>query len=81
MNLKCLFGAHVWDGCKCNPCGKTRDEAHSWDGCKCLKCGHTRDEGHNWSKDCENCSECRKVSAECPCMGWLQMFPVREDEA
>ena len=47
MNWKCLFG-HKWISCKCNRCGKTRDEQHDWDGCKCNRCGKTRDEQHDW---------------------------------
>ena len=30
MNLKCLFGMHAWNACKCERCGKVRDEEHDW---------------------------------------------------
>lgn len=30
---------HKWHGCKCENCGKTRDEGHDWEGCRCKKCG------------------------------------------
>ncbi len=45
--MACLFG-HQWNGCKCEKCGKTRDENHSWDGCKCTVCGQTRNAEHDW---------------------------------
>jgi len=56
MNLKCLFGSHIWDGCKCKSCGETRNEGHDWNGCMCGKCGKTRDEGHDWVTG--KCSKC-----------------------
>jgi hypothetical protein len=37
MNFKCLLG-HQWNGCKCDRCGKTRDEQHDWDGAHCKIC-------------------------------------------
>ena len=36
--MACLFG-HKWNGCKCDKCGKQRDESHKWNGCKCSICG------------------------------------------
>ena len=45
--MACLFG-HKWNGCKCEICGKTRDEGHDFrlvdDKCmeKCVICGKTR---------------------------------------
>jgi len=67
MGLKCLFG-HKWSGCKCERCGKIRDEEHKWNnkgtGCKCHICGKTRNEGHKWvlleGKCTEKCSVCGK---------------------
>ena len=41
MGLSCLFG-HKYVGCKCERCGKTRDEGHDWDGNRCRICGKTR---------------------------------------
>ncbi len=35
MNLKCIFGFHTWDKCKCKGCGVIR---HDWSGCLCVKC-------------------------------------------
>ena len=35
--MACLFG-HKWNGCKCQRCGKTRDEGHRWEGGACLNC-------------------------------------------
>ena len=61
MNWKCLFG-HIWDGCKCKRCGKTRDEQHDWDGCKCKRCGRARDEQHDWN-GCK-CKRCGKIRDE-----------------
>ena len=60
MNLKCLMSSHVWDGCKCTRCGKTRDEGHDWskDCEKCAWCGFARSDKHDWSKDCEKCTRC-----------------------
>ena len=60
MGLKCLFG-HKWNGCKCEKCGKLRDEQHNWDLCKgkCKLCDKTCDEQHDW-KGC-TCSRCGKV--------------------
>lgn len=66
MSLKCFFGVHQWNGCKCITCGKLRNEEHDWarDCEKCATCGNTRDESHNWSKDCEKCALCGKVRQE-----------------
>jgi len=47
MNWKCLFG-HKWNGCKCEKCGKTRDEQHDLNGCKCKRCGA---EKHDWDRN------------------------------
>ena len=74
-DVACEKIQHDWDGCKCNICGKTRDEQHDWygckckhcskvgnhdwDGCKCKRCGKTRDEQHDWD-GCE-CKRCSKV--------------------
>ena len=67
MKLSCLFG-HKWEGCKCQRCGKLRDEEHKWNYCKCLKCGKVRDEEHNFTyrKKDENtcvatCRKCKKI--------------------
>ena len=60
--LKCLFsGGHTWDRCKCEICGRTKDDDHLWsrsDCGKCTICGRTRDDGHDWSKDCGKCARC-----------------------
>jgi hypothetical protein len=40
--LKCFFGTHQWNGCKCSVCGKIRGEQHVLDdGCECKRCGYT----------------------------------------
>ncbi len=44
MSIKCLFGFHSWDGCKCSKCGQTRDKKHQWEGLKCSRCGQGWDE-------------------------------------
>jgi uncharacterized protein (TIGR02145 family) len=50
MNVKCLIGAHTWDGCKCSKCHKIRDEQHDWtkDCEQCSKCGRTRSNAHKF---------------------------------
>ena len=40
--MACLFG-HKWDGCKCEICGKIRDEKHSWRNGICDICGDRQD--------------------------------------
>ena len=46
--MACIFG-HKWNGCKCEKCGKVRDEGHAFvpvaGTCeeKCEKCGQTRE--------------------------------------
>ena len=62
MGLKCLFG-HKWDGCKCERCGKLRDEQHDWEGCKCKRCGKIRDEQHDWNgRKCKGCGKERSIN-------------------
>lgn len=63
--MACLFG-HKWNGCKCEKCGKARDEQHAWNGCKCVKCGKTRDEKHTFIKkdNISSCSMCGKTVKE-----------------
>jgi len=39
--MACLF-SHKWNDCKCEKCGKTRDEQHVWKGCVCSVCGQER---------------------------------------
>lgn len=61
--MACLFG-HKWDGCKCEHCGKVRDEQHNWDLCNgiCRRCGKTQAEHHIWKlvpgEHLERCSRC-----------------------
>lgn len=62
MTLSCKIGIHSWNGCKCNKCGKTRENNHKWNGCRCTVCGKTRDEHHNWI-GC-TCSICNKTRDE-----------------
>jgi len=38
MSLKCFFG-HQWNGCKCEKCGKIRNEQHTWQNGACSVCG------------------------------------------
>lgn len=71
MSIKCLFGFHLWDGCRCSRCGQKRDESHSWDGCKCSKCGQKRNEAHSWDGcKCSRCGQQRNEDhrlKECKC--------------
>jgi len=62
--MACLFG-HKWNGCKCEKCGKLRNEGHDYAKIpntydeKCNICGNTRKISctyHNW-KGCQ-CVEC-----------------------
>ena len=59
MGLMCIFG-HKWNGCKCDRCGKIRDEQHDWDLCKgkCKRCGKTQAVQHEWN-GCK-CKKCGK---------------------
>lgn len=65
---------HIWDGCKCTQCEKTRDEQHNWeDNCeKCSVCGSTRYEQHEWDGcKCIKCGEIRDEQHEwdgCKCL-------------
>jgi hypothetical protein len=63
MGIGCLFG-HKWNGCKCEKCGKTRDENHNWDLCKgeCSVCGKSCEVQHTWN-GCK-CEKCGKVRDE-----------------
>jgi hypothetical protein len=48
MKLGCLIGHHVWTGCVCESCGRTKrtdDPAHDWHGCVCRVCSKER---HDW---------------------------------
>jgi len=65
--MACLFG-HKWNGCKCEKCGKTRDDGHSFlqaeEKCVeiCSICGAEREGTHKYAlvqgKDEECCSVC-----------------------
>ena len=56
MGISCLFG-HKWNGCKCERCGKMRDEGHDFKPIpgkceeKCSICGKVRSRPHRF----ENC--------------------------
>lgn len=47
MKIKCAFGIHKWEGCRCRVCRETRDRDHQWNatGCRCLRCHR---ENHEW---------------------------------
>ena len=47
MKIKCAFGIHKWEGCRCKVCRETRDQDHQWNvtGCRCLRCYR---ENHEW---------------------------------
>ncbi len=62
--LKCRFGAHEWEGCRCARCRKARDKAHDWskDCESCLKCHKVRSSPHKW-KGCK-CTICGKIRDE-----------------
>ncbi len=61
--IKCLFGNHQWEGCKCMSCGQVRDSQHLWSKCKCALCGKVRavkESEHDWSGcKCSLCGETR----------------------
>lgn len=61
MNVKCKFGFHQWDNCKCTKCGKIRNKQHnfSMDCEKCSNCGSTTKNQHNWNY-CK-CIKCGKI--------------------
>jgi len=63
MSIKCKIGFHSWKGCKCDDCGKFRNEHHNWsEDCeKCSECGKTSQRKHDWSKNCEKCFNCKKT--------------------
>jgi hypothetical protein len=50
VGLSCMLG-HKWNGCKCERCGKVRDEQHDWDLCKgkCKRCGKYGSVQHDWN--------------------------------
>ena len=68
MGLKCFFG-HQWNGCcKCERCGKIRDERHNFvlvDGkCieKCTICDKEKTTDHIWNDcKCERCGVTRDI--------------------
>jgi hypothetical protein len=65
MQLKCMFGMHKWEYCKCSIFGKFRYYSHNWDGCKCTICGEIRNsshESHEW--DNGKCKKCLTVRTE-----------------
>ncbi|MDR3690451.1 MAG: ankyrin repeat domain-containing protein [Fimbriimonas sp.] len=66
MTIKCLVGSHLWNGCKCTACGKTRDEAHDWskDCEKCFACARTRDGGHDFSQGIMKCARCGATNTD-----------------
>jgi len=61
MSIKCIFGLHIWEGCKCKRCGKTQNNDHDWSkSCeKCVRCGLTRANAHEW--DGCKCKRCAKT--------------------
>lgn len=62
MNIKCILGSHIWEGCKCTQCSKIRNEQHIWNGCKCSRCNTTRNKQHEW--DGSQCSRCGRIPEE-----------------
>ena len=61
--MACFFG-HKWNGCKCDNCGKTRDENHKYNAvsgtCEelCSVCGKARATSHIWvGCVCERCGK------------------------
>jgi len=50
---------HVWNGCVCKVCRKSRDEQHDWSkNCNvCNKCGNKRIDGHTFVNG--YCSHCK----------------------
>ena len=39
MSIMCIIASHNWNGCKCERCGKLRNESHKWVDHKCSICG------------------------------------------
>jgi Zn ribbon nucleic-acid-binding protein len=69
MTIRCFFGFHDWQGCKCRRCGKTRAEGHHWESdCElCALCGSTRDGFHEIRDN--RCAKCGKTIVCCPQCG------------
>lgn len=45
--LRCLFGLHSRNHCRCDLCGTLRDRDHDWRAtCTCAVCGTTRNDYH-----------------------------------
>ena len=67
MNVKCIFGFHRWDGCKCSACGKIRDEGHDWSAnCeRCATCAKWSSNTHTWvGCKCSSCDQIRDKGHE-----------------
>ena len=66
MSIKCLFGFHLWEGCKCSRCGQKRDEAHHWEDGICIICGKEKVFTANFEKVAENQARfCPKRGLRC----------------
>jgi len=63
MSHHCLL-SHHWVGCRCERCGKLRDQDHPWTGCRCPQCGLVRNQGHDWELE-----GCRLHCRRCGCRG------------
>ena len=62
--MACLFG-HKWNGCKCDKCGKIRNEQHIMDLCtgNCKRCRtKIQNEQHDWN-GCK-CKKCYRTRDE-----------------
>jgi hypothetical protein len=56
IDMACFF--HKWNGCKCEKCGKIRNEGHNWNLCEgeCSVCGKSHIIRHEWDGcKCKNC--------------------------
>ncbi len=57
--MKCRFGLHSWEGCKCSRCPETRDKGHDWSSScvKCARCGKQRFESQGPAICCSRCGK------------------------
>ena len=69
--MACLFG-HKWNGCKCEKCGKTRDQDHRFQAgdhpCVqvCAVCGAEKTEhGAYVNGFCEKCGSASRFPLDC----------------
>jgi len=62
---------HVWNGCKCGKCDKTREHDWSKDCEKCANCGKARENEHKWQEG--KCRLCGKSIDEQDAKGYTRL--------